>query len=62
MTVYSIEPTKLCQLCKERKPLIAFPSQPRNRDNLDSRFITKAAQKTIPSPIARPLPNLLKTH
>ena len=33
-------PVKRCQLCNEEKPLIAFPAQPRNVDNLDSRCKT----------------------
>lgn len=39
-------PTKTCQLCKEAKPLIAFPNQPRNKDNLDSRCRTCIRQHT----------------
>ena len=43
---HATEATKTCQLCKESKPLIAFPNQPRNKDNLDSRCRTCIRQHT----------------
>ena len=80
MTVYSLQPSfwnaaasqyaphspvKLCQLCNEHKPLIAFPSQPRNKDNLDSRCrmcirqhsaLRSRLKKQFPRPSPGPCP------
>lgn len=65
MSLYSLQPTKLCQLCQEAKPLVAFPPQPRNRDRLDSRCRTCINQhqalrsrlkKQFPAPPPGPCP------